>query len=69
MIQLASELGRSTNPALHLGVCGETAGDPKSIEFYYIRGLDYISCSPYRIPVARLTAAQVNLRQLCSKKK
>lgn len=63
LIQMASSLGRTTRPNLHLGVCGETAGDPLSIEFYHRCGLDYISCSPYRIPVARLAAAQANLKE------
>lgn len=62
LVKMAANLGRTTRPELHLGVCGETAGDPLSIDFYHNCGLDYISCSPYRIPVARLAAAQANLR-------
>ena len=58
LIKMAAEKGRSTRPELHLGVCGETGGDPKSIEFYNAVGLDYVSCSPFRVPVARLAAAQ-----------
>ena len=58
LIKMAAEKGRSTRPELHLGVCGETGGDPKSIEFYHNAGLDYVSCSPFRVPVARLAAAQ-----------
>ena len=58
LIEMAAKLGRTTRPELHLGVCGETGGDPKSIEFYHNVGLDYVSCSPFRVPVARLAAAQ-----------
>ena len=58
LIKMAAEKGRSTRKDLHLGVCGETGGDPKSIEFYHNVGLDYVSCSPFRVPVARLAAAQ-----------
>ena len=54
--------GRSTRPDLHIGVCGETGGEPKSIDFYHNAGLDYVSCSPFRVPVARLAAAQANSR-------
>lgn len=64
LIQLSSKLGRTARPDIHLGVCGETAGDPLSIDFYHQCGLDYISCSPYRIPVARLAAAQANIKNL-----
>ena len=59
---MAAEKGRSTRPELHLGVCGETGGDPKSIEFYNNVGLDYVSCSPFRVPVARLAAAQAAIK-------
>ena len=62
LIKMAVEKGRSTRPELHLGVCGETGGDPKSIEFYHNVGLDYVSCSPFRVPVARLAAAQAAIR-------
>ena len=58
LIEMAVKLGKSTRPDIHLGVCGETGGDPKSIEFYHNAGLDYVSCSPFRVPVARLAAAQ-----------
>ena len=57
------KLGREANPSLKLGVCGEHGGDPKSIEFFHQVGLDYISCSPYRVPVARLAAAQADLEE------
>lgn len=58
LVRRASVEGRATNPDLHLGVCGEHGGDPKSIEFFDEIGLDYVSCSPFRVPVARLAAAQ-----------
>jgi pyruvate,orthophosphate dikinase len=58
LIEMSVQLGRATRPSLHIGVCGETGGDPKSIEFYHKAGLDYVSCSPFRVPVARLAAAQ-----------
>ena len=57
LIETAVKLGKSTRNDIHLGVCGETGGDPKSIEFYHNVGLDYVSCSPFRVPVARLAAA------------
>lgn len=62
LISNAVKLGRMTNKDLHIGVCGETGGDPKSIEFYHKAGLDYISCSPFRVPVARLAAAQASIK-------
>jgi pyruvate,orthophosphate dikinase len=62
LIELAVERGRSTKPNLKLGICGEHAGDPSSIDFCYRAGLDYVSCSPPRVPVARLAAAQARLR-------
>ena len=62
LVQNAVKLGRGTRPDLHVGVCGETGGDPKSIEFYHKAGLDYVSCSPFRVPVARLAAAQANIK-------
>ena len=62
LVQNAVKLGRGTRPELHVGVCGETGGDPKSIEFYHKAGLDYVSCSPFRVPVARLAAAQANIK-------
>ncbi len=58
LIETAVKLGKQARPNIHLGVCGETGGDPKSIEFYNRVGLDYVSCSPFRVPVARLAAAQ-----------
>ncbi len=62
LIKTAVELGKETNPDLDLGVCGEHGGDPESIQKFYDLGLDYVSCSPYRVPVARLAAAQATLR-------
>ena len=62
LIKTAVELGREANPGIDLGVCGEHGGDPESIQKFYDLGLDYVSCSPYRVPVARLAAAQATLR-------
>lgn len=62
LIELAVEKGRSTKPDLKLGICGEHAGDPSSIDFCHRAGLDYVSCSPPRVPIARLAAAQAKLR-------
>ena len=59
---MAVEKGKATRSDIHLGVCGETGGDPKSIEFYNNVGLDYVSCSPFRVPVARLAAAQAAIK-------
>ncbi|MBV9283632.1 MAG: pyruvate, phosphate dikinase, partial [Acidimicrobiia bacterium] len=56
-----AERGRKTNPNLKLGVCGEHGGDPESINLFYDAGLDYVSCSPFRVPIARLSAAQAVL--------
>ncbi len=68
LIKTAVKLGRSTNNDLHIGVCGEHGGDPLSIEFFHNAGLDYVSCSPYRVPVARLAAAQAAINEKMSKK-
>ncbi len=62
LIELAIEKGRSVNKKLHLGVCGEHGGDPSSIEFFNAIGLDYVSCSPFRVPTALLSAAQAAIR-------
>jgi len=62
MIELCSESGRRTNSELKLGICGEHGGDPASIEFFHRLKLDYISCSPFRVPIARLAAAQASIR-------
>lgn len=62
LIESAVEQGRKTNKSLEIGVCGEHGGDPMSIAFFHQAGLDYVSCSPFRVPIARLAAAQVNLK-------
>ena len=62
LIEMTVKLGKSVRSDIHLGVCGETGGDPKSIEFYHNVGLDYVSCSPFRVPVARLAAAQAAIK-------
>ena len=62
LIKMAAEDGRATRSDIHLGVCGEHGGDPASIEFFNKLGLDYVSCSPYRVPIARLAAAQAAIR-------
>lgn len=62
LVKLAIERGQKTKPSLKLGVCGEHGGDAKSIQFFHDQGLDYVSCSPYRVPVAKIAAAQANIR-------
>ncbi len=62
LMKMAVQLGRATRPTLHCGICGEHGGDPSSIEFCHEIGLDYVSCSPFRVPIARLSAAQANIR-------
>jgi pyruvate,orthophosphate dikinase len=61
MVKIAAERGRKTRPDIKLGICGEHGGDPASIQFCREVGLDYVSCSPYRVPIARLAAAQAEL--------
>jgi pyruvate,orthophosphate dikinase len=63
LVRMGVEKGRSTRPNLKVGICGEHGGDPKSVEFCHRTGLDYVSCSPYRVPIARLAAAQAVLRE------
>jgi pyruvate,orthophosphate dikinase len=63
LMELAVKLGRQRRPDLHVGICGEHGGDPASIDFCHRAGLDYVSCSPYRVPVARLAAAHAALAQ------
>jgi pyruvate,orthophosphate dikinase len=58
LLKTAAERGRATKPGLTLGICGEHGGDPASIEFFHAAGLDYVSCSPYRVPIARVAAAR-----------
>ena len=62
LIQMAVQKGRATNPNLKIGICGEQGGDPASVAFCFNAGLNYVSCSPYRVPIARLAAAQATLR-------
>jgi len=62
LVRLAAWVGREHNPGLKLGICGEHGGDPDSIDFFHMAGLDYVSCSPYRVPVARVAAAQAAIR-------
>jgi pyruvate,orthophosphate dikinase len=63
IMRLAVELGRKTRPDLEIGICGEHGGDPRSVEFCHDIGLDYVSCSPFRVPVARFAAAQAAVRE------
>jgi pyruvate,orthophosphate dikinase len=63
LMRIAIQDGRATKPDLKLGICGEHGGDPNSVEFCDALGLDYVSCSPYRLPIARLAAAQAVLKQ------
>ena len=70
LMQTALRLGKEANPSLHTGVCGEHGGDPSSVEFCHKIGLDYVSCSPFRVPIARLAAAQAaiaDLKEKCEK--
>ena len=62
LVDMAAKLGRATRPELHLGICGEHGGDPSSVEFCHKVGLDYVSCSPFRVPIARLAAAQAAIK-------
>ena len=62
LVKMAAELGRKGNPNIHLGICGEHGGDPSSVEFFHQVGLDYVSCSPFRVPIARLAAAQAAVK-------
>ena len=63
LVKMAAELGRSTRPDIHLGICGEHGGDPTSVEFCHNVGLNYVSCSPFRVPIARLAAAQAAVKE------
>ena len=62
LMEMAAKLGKATRPELHLGICGEHGGDPMSVEFCHKIGLDYVSCSPFRVPIARLAAAQAAIK-------
>ncbi|MBV7275696.1 pyruvate, phosphate dikinase [Clostridium sp. PL3] len=63
LVKMGVELGKQTRPDIHLGICGEHGGDPSSVEFCHNVGLDYVSCSPFRVPIARLAAAQAEVKQ------
>ncbi len=63
LVEIACERGRKARPGLKLGICGEHGGDPASVRFFHQVGLDYVSCSPYRVPIARLAAAQAALEE------
>ena len=63
LMDMAVKLGKETRPTMHFGICGEHGGDPSSIEFCHKIGLNYVSCSPYRVPIARLAAAQANIKR------
>jgi pyruvate,orthophosphate dikinase len=67
LIKMAVNDGRATRPDIHLGICGEHGGDPSSVEFCHFAGLDYVSCSPFRVPIARLAAAQAAIKEKRSK--
>ena len=62
LVKMAAELGRKTRPSIHMGICGEHGGDPTSVEFCHAVGLTYVSCSPFRVPIARLAAAQAAIK-------
>ncbi|MBO7275925.1 MAG: pyruvate, phosphate dikinase, partial [Clostridia bacterium] len=62
LVAMAAELGRKTRPDISLGICGEHGGDPASVEFCHEIGLAYVSCSPFRVPIARLAAAQAAIK-------
>ncbi|MBC8595854.1 pyruvate, phosphate dikinase [Qingrenia yutianensis] len=64
LMEMAIKLGKPVNPKLHVGICGEHGGDPSSVEFCHKIGLDYVSCSPFRVPIARLAAAQAKINEL-----
>ena len=67
LMKMAIELGKKTRPELHVGICGEHGGDPSSVEFCHRIGLDYVSCSPFRVPIARLAAAQAAIAEMNNK--
>lgn len=67
LVEMAANLGRQTRPDIKLGICGEHGGEPSSVEFCHRVGLNYVSCSPYRVPLARLAAAQASIRQKANK--
>ena len=68
LVQMAAEKGKATRPDIKLGICGEHGGDPSSVEFCHKTGLTYVSCSPFRVPIARLAAAQAAIKAGIEKK-
>jgi pyruvate,orthophosphate dikinase len=69
LVKYAVDAGRKTKKNIKLGICGEHGGEPSSVEFFHKAGLKYVSCSPYRVPIARLSAAQVVIKEEAEKKK
>ena len=63
-MKIASDLGKQTRPDIKLGICGEHGGDPSTVEFCHSIGLNYVSCSPFRVPIARLAAAQAAIKEM-----
>ncbi len=63
LVRMGVQLGRQVNPSLKCGICGEHGGDPKSVEFCHQVGLNYVSCSPFRVPIARLAAAHAAIKE------
>jgi pyruvate,orthophosphate dikinase len=68
LVKMATEKGRSTRPNLKVGICGEHGGEPSSVEFCHSVGMNYVSCSPFRVPIARLAAAQAAIKEAKAKK-
>jgi pyruvate,orthophosphate dikinase len=66
LVETGVKKGRATRPSLKIGICGEHGGEPQSVAFFHRAGLDYVSCSPYRVPIARLAAAHVALGRALS---
>jgi pyruvate,orthophosphate dikinase len=64
LVEMATERGRSTKPDLKVSICGEHGGEPSSVEFCYKTGMNYVSCSPYRVPIARLASAQASIKAM-----
>ena len=64
LIEMAAKKGKATRPDIHLGICGEHGGDPSSVEFCYRAGLDYVSCSPFRVPIARFSSSSGSFKKI-----
>ena len=64
LIKMSTKLSKEVNPIIKLGICGEHGGEPSSVEFCYKMGLDYVSCSPFRVPIARLAVAQAFIKNM-----